>query len=795
MSPPPLKQKYQSHARVVPLYVVFFAIATYVAANSDLVNHYPDLPGLLEARAPVAVAFIIGALSLWFWTRKPLTPTARYLAMGFGGIVFIVGIVGTCLQIAAGNLSLHTLLDGDAPLGIVSPASSWLTPQGALCSILIGIALIFPRWHIRKIYPAIYCILLVGALAGSTLLRYIYDEGHLIHAIGSHRMRPSTAFLFILLSWGALCANMRGGAVLVLFSPTATAKGLRRILLFVLLALPILGGVQLFQQRRGWHPSELGISLLVVSSLVVFTLAVLLLGAGLIKAEVLRRRSDYRRTVRDADFIGTFEQAAVGIAHVAASGRLLRTNKRFADILGYTPRELRHLTFQEITYPEDLAMDVASFNSVLAGETNRYSTEKRYIRKDGSTVWCNLTVALLRNAKGRPKYFISVVEDISASKETAEKLVAADKAKDHFISIISHELRTPLTPVLAALSGPDPLNDSATITMMRRNIEHECSIINDLLDLTRISASGKLQLDLQPYDLHALIHEVVANLAGPLQRHRLTVLLHLDAPRHTVNADPIRLRQIFINLLDNAIKFTPAGGSITITTLLAKPKTEVQCESIEVEVKDTGVGINPARLSAIFNPFEQGREQESRKLGGLGLGLAIVKGLVEAHGGTISARNGETGAVFLFTLCLSAVAAAPADMPVKTAPPPPSPSVRPIRILIAEDHDDTRNTLQRFLERRGHQVETAGKASEALAQAHKHHFDLLISDIGLPDQSGLELLTQLRADGINLPAIAFSGFGTESDVRKSLKAGFARHLTKPIEMHALEKAVSEIIAS
>lgn len=787
MKPSTLKQRYHEFARVAPVCIALVAIAVCAIAKSPLAERYPDLLGFLDYPVPTALAFVFASVSLWLWTHRLLTPAKRRMAQIFGGVVLVMAAAEIALQMTLADADIFTFINGDSIFGWDSPPPAYLmTPQAALCFLLLSIPLMFPRWRIGSILLGPIIILLVIALSGFTLLRYLYVDGYLIHAVGLYRMRPAAAFLLLVLSWAILCGNLRGGLAVVFFSTEPMAKGLRRLLLLIVLALPILGGMQLFQQRNGWHPSELGISLLVISSIFFFTIAVLQLGGGLIRAELLRRRADHRRAQRDADFIATFEQAAVGIAHVSTTGRLFRTNKRFAEILGHTQEELQTTTFQQITYEEDLPTDLALFQEVIQGKIDHYSCEKRYIRKDGSLVWCHLTVASLHDSKGRLKYLISTVEDITETKKNAERLAAADRAKDHFISIISHELRTPLTPVLAALSDPAPL-DAGTIAMMRRNIEHEASIINDLLDLTRISASGKLQLELRPVALHPLIRETVDALAGPLRNRQLFVHLRLVPENPVVYADPIRLRQILFNLLDNAIKFTREGGSITITTRLGE--TSSQCEAVEIAVADTGKGIAPDRLTSIFNPFEQ--ESESSGHGGLGLGLAIVKALVEAHGGTIHAANGSPGAIFTFTLCRSH------EQPQlqSSATQPLLPVAQDARILLVEDHADTRAMMKRILERRGYTVVAASKASEAVQAARSQPFDLCISDVGLPDQSGHGLLAQLRAEGFTFPAIALSGFGTENDIRQSTDAGFLYHLTKPIEMHKLEQMITEILSS
>lgn len=805
-----LRHRFQSSARAIPIAAALLAVMTYAISLLPAGSVWKPLEDLLAIRPITAVAFLLSSLSLWFWSHRPISPSTRLAAQALGAIVFAIGLFGFIEQLASGHIRIMTLLQGDISGVFPGSAVSWLTPQAALAFIFLGLALVILDWRIhRYISPSEYCLFIVAAISFITLLRHTYDESFLSpDPQVNYMMKLSTAFILILLSWGGLCACTKGGMMLVLLSPLRTARALRRILLLVAIALPVLGWAQLEQGRRGWHPPEFGVALLVVSSLSVFSLAVLILGAGLIKAEIFQRRAEQNRWIRDSYFSTTFQQAAVGLAHVSASGRFLLTNPSLSAILGYSAKEFKAMTFQGISLPDDLQSDLELLNRALAGEFQQYTVDKRYYHKNGSIVWAHITATLLRNRDGKPKYFVTVIEDITEFKRIHHELEAASKAKDHFLSIISHELRTPLTPVLAALTsngGPNnhhstpDLSNPAIVEMLRRNIEHEASIINDLLDLTRISSSALLKLELKPVDLHRLIREVFEGIATSLEKKKITGTLQLEAPRSTVMGDVTRLRQILLNLLDNAMKFTPDGGAITIHSFLrelpsasplAKAETDLpRKEELCVTIADTGEGIDPEQLEAIFNPFEQGKRNRERGLGGLGLGLAIVKGFIEAHGGHIAAKNKGKGAEFTFTLPLTDQSEAPAP-PADAAGTPHS--SQPVRILLVEDHHDTRITLKRLLERRGNKVRTAGTAEEAVQLAVQHPADLLISDIGLPNGSGLDIPAALRTRGVDIPGIALSGFGSEEDTRKSLQAGFALHLTKPVEMAVLEQAIAEL---
>jgi len=773
-----LKKRCQVFARAVPPLVAGLSVAAAAVSFSHGQGFTGELREVGGIGLVPAMTFLLCSLSLWQRIRSPSTAHHHSMAKALGAVVCLIGVIGI----------IHRLSNGQ--IGFAFPGG--LTFQESLGVLLLGLALASLRWTIRRtIHPAEFFAFGAATLAGVALLNVVYRMGLPGALDGAIRMRVSAALIILILALGILCAWTRSGLMPVLINNTGHARLLRRLLLILAVTLPMIGWLPLSLQQEGWYRSEFGVALLVMGSLGVFVPAVLAVGANLLMTEMLQRRAEHRRKLRDADFIATFEQAAVGIAHVATSGRFLRTNQRLSTILGYSREEFLKLTFQDITYRADLELDLLYFRKILKGEISRYTTEKRYIRKDGTTVWGNLTVAVLRKPSGKPKYFISVVEDITNWKRAQEELKAANKAKDRFISVISHELRTPLTPVLAALSGEPGQRgkgssvhlDPATVEMMRRNIEHEASIINDLLDLTRISSSGKLKLELRPVDLHALIREVVQGVESAMEKKGLTSLLLLDAPNYVVDADPIRLRQIFLNLIDNAMKFTPRGGAITIATSAGRERGGV--DPIDIRVSDTGVGIEPEYLEKIFDAFEQGKRASARRHGGLGLGLAIVRGLVEAHGGEIHAISTGKGATFHFDLCLSGK---PVEPPLILR----EGETQHAQILLVEDHEDTRITLKKLLERRGHFVLTAASLADAVELARRLPFDLVISDIGLPDGSGLEIPAALSSGGL-LPCVALSGFGTEDDIRKSLQAGFLHHLTKPVEMPALDDLIARIL--
>jgi signal transduction histidine kinase len=372
----------------------------------------------------------------------------------------------------------------------------------------------------------------------------------------------------------------------------------------------------------------------------------------------------------------------------------------------------------------------------------------------------------------------------------------ANQAKDRFIAMLSHELRTPLTPILFASSilsrdptVPDRIREELKI--ITRNVELEARLIDDLLDVTRIS-QGKLSLEFATADARELIHSALRICSSEISAKNLKVRLELEAIEHRILADAARLQQIFWNLIQNAVKFTPADGQITLRS------NNPRSTWIRLEVIDSGIGITSEALARIFDPFEQAG---GTGFGGLGLGLAISKAIVELHGGKIfaSSAGADHGAMFVIELpnvvsssteqisAPSSNLASPPSMKQKSA-------LRP-RILLVDDHVDSVRPMQLFLETIGYQVTTAHSVAAALQVSSEKEFDMLVSDLGLPDGSGDDLMRQLQHKGHKLLSIALSGYGTEQDIARSRAAGFQLHLTKPVSPQHLQTTIDSLLAA
>jgi signal transduction histidine kinase/ActR/RegA family two-component response regulator len=377
-----------------------------------------------------------------------------------------------------------------------------------------------------------------------------------------------------------------------------------------------------------------------------------------------------------------------------------------------------------------------------------------------------------------------------ALKEARESAEAASRAKDQFLAVLSHELRTPLSPVVLTVEAMEenpqlPRSMREDLAMVRRNVQLEAKLIDDLLDLSRVS-TGKLRLQVELVSIHDILTCVWDVCRQELEAKEIDFQIFPLAASDRVIGDSARLQQVFWNLVKNAVKFTPRGKQILVRTENPAPGR------IRVRVLDDGVGIEPTVLPRLFNAFEQGNPAVTRQFGGLGLGLAIAKAVVDLHGGTICAESEGhgKGASFIVELNTTTAAFSLSRQPVWNQP---QHSNGKARVLLVEDHSDTARVLSQLLANQGYHVKTAGTVASALKIAEGELFDVLVSDIGLPDATGYELMQQLRQRcGLKIKGIALSGFGMDSDMQRGRDAGFDDHLVKPVNATQLAAAIQRV---
>lgn len=507
---------------------------------------------------------------------------------------------------------------------------------------------------------------------------------------------------------------------------------------------------------------------------------------------------------REAQLRLVTDHAPVFIAQFDREHRFKFVNRTYARRFDLEPWQLVGKHFTEIMGEAPYVAIRHHIEAALEGHRVEFEAEIPYASLGPR--WVFVIHEPERAPDGRVVGLVAVITDITERKRVEhdvilarDRALAASRAKDDFVARLSHELRTPLNPVLLIASdgATNPSFSPEVRTSFRRiaeNVELEARLIDDLLDLTRVT-KGKLTLELRPFDFQAAIHDAVGMVGASVAQKRIVLDLRLPPEQCLVVGDDVRLRQVFWNVLSNAVKFTPAGGVVTV-----EAQRHPANGHLTVRVSDTGIGMTTQELEHVFEAFSQGDHANhggAHRFGGLGLGLAISRMLVEFHGGSIRAESPgrHAGATFWIELPLPAAETTLAA-PGAAAAPPPEPLVGPPparrRILLVEDHLPTSSALTHLLVRRGYEVVNATCATEARATVGRETFDLLISDLGLPDGTGYELMREL-GDGTDLVGIALTGYGMDDDVNRSRAAGFSAHLTKPVRIQELDRTLQTVL--
>lgn len=522
-----------------------------------------------------------------------------------------------------------------------------------------------------------------------------------------------------------------------------------------------------------------------------------------------RRKEELLASLRDGE--ERFRTMAESIPQLAwmarPDGHIYWYNKRWYEYTGTYPEAMEGWGWQSVHDPAVLPAVLERWKaSLVNGEPFDMVFPLR--GADGVFRPFLTRVMPVRDADGNVAHWFGTNTDISDRLRIEEELraardeaEAASQAKTQFLAVLSHELRTPLNPILLAASAmlerpADPAELHSTFEMIKQNVSLQARLIDDLLDVMRI-VRGKMPLQWGIADCHALIDHAVGVCRGEFQERHIKVETHLSAAQSRVNADAARLQQVFWNLLKNAVKFSPEGAAVTIRTRNGLDPLDGS-ELIVVEIADNGIGIEPQILPRVFDPFQQGETTITRKFGGLGLGLAISKGIVDAHGGKIVAESLGAGLGTTFRIEMKTLPEDPGPLivgasgrkTVRSAEGQP-----PLRILVVEDEPVTLRLMTKLLGGLGHTVSGADSVASALRIFQTGEFDLIVSDIGLPDGTGLDLMRQIVALRGRIPAVALTGYGMEDDILRSREAGFASHMTKPINFTKLNIMIRRITAS
>ena len=503
-------------------------------------------------------------------------------------------------------------------------------------------------------------------------------------------------------------------------------------------------------------------------------------------------------------------------------------NRAAEQLFGFSADEMIGQSITRII-PEHLQHEEVDILAKLRkGERiERYETTR--VRKDGQKVEISLTVSPIRDSRGRIVGAAKIAHDVTARRRAERQLQEREaelskllsereffleseraarseaeklsRLKDEFLATLSHELRTPLNAIqgwavlLRERRVSRPEDYDRGLETIERNVRIQTQIVSDLLDMSRI-ISGKVHLEVQPLYLHEVVSQAIEAVRETARAKNVRIQPLLDSHIGLVRGDPNRLQQVLWNLLSNAIKFTPSGGRVQV--VLQRVSSHV-----EISVEDTGIGIRSDFLPFVFDRFRQADPSTTRHYGGLGLGLSIVKSLVELHGGAVQVKSpGENlGSTFIVALPIShtradSVATGHAS-PADSLESVDLPRLDGIRVLVIDDEEDGRVLTARILEGQGAYAVCASSGAEALDVLSKERFDIVLSDIGMPDMDGLELIRHIRRLDKSrpgpLPAIALTAYARTEDRQRTLLSGFHMHLSKPIEARELIASISGLL--
>jgi PAS domain S-box-containing protein len=491
-------------------------------------------------------------------------------------------------------------------------------------------------------------------------------------------------------------------------------------------------------------------------------------------------------------------------------------NRQWLEFTGRTAEEEAGFGWTQNVHQDDLAQCLQNYGEGFDSR-QPFRTEYRIRRFDGPLRWISEhAIPLFEAPGGGFSGFIGSCVDVTEAKllqaEREETLRAERSAreqaervgrlKDEFLATVSHELRTPLNAILGWSTllrrlEPGSSDYERGLETIERNARVQAQIICDLLDMSRI-ISGKVQLDIQPIDLGEVINAAIDSVKPSIEARKLRLRVTLDARAGRLRGDPGRLQQVIWNLLTNAVKFTPPGGRIDV--VLERVNSHV-----EVSVEDSGIGIKPEFLAFVFDRFRQADSSTTRRHGGLGLGLSIVKHLVELHGGSVRVKSpGEgQGATFIVALPISVLRSEEApreerpsfsDVDVASIE---LPSLAAVRAVVVDDEPDARILICRLIEEHGGQCHVAATAAEALTMVAAGDVNILISDIGMPDVDGYELMRRIRAmhasECRNIPAIALTAYARAGDRQRALLAGYQMHVAKPVEPRELIAGIASLL--
>jgi PAS domain S-box-containing protein len=776
--------------------VVWLRLWALIGGAVSLAGWVADVPRLtdwfnrgISIQPNTALAAFVGGASL-----VALAVRRRQAARALGVLVALIGATALFQTVTGISLGIDTLLQFGRSWGHTSVvATGRMGPPAAVSLIFIGVAQLIAtlpsrptRANIRLHAASPGLAGLAVVIATMSIVGYMFGASALYTIPAATAIAAQTATFILALSLGTILAVPEYGPSRLMYHDGMAGTMFRRMLPAIVLVPLVLGYLRFKGQELGYYDLAFGTAARTVAEIAILILFVWLAAGDVNQVERERRAVEDKLVESEALLRTVTEEAEVGLVIIDRDHTYLYANRSYAEIIGADASTLVGRHVREVL-PEVYEWRIRpKVEAAFAGETVQYELElperKQFVQVTYQPAWRDgvvdrLIVAIVDTTQRR------LVEE--TLKESRAELQLAAKRKDQFLMTLAHELRNPLAPIRTAVDLMKQAGATDDMTRPREVIDRQLKLmvrlLDDLLDVGRIERDTlvlrKTRIDLGTVVRHAT--EISQPLADRFQQQ---IVVKAPAQPIEVEADSARIEQVVANLLNNACRFTPTGGRIDVSVSLAGSQAVIK-------VRDNGIGIPPEDLSRIFEMFEQLDRSSERAQGGLGIGLHLVKRLVEMHGGTVEAKSDGIASGSEFTVRLPVAPPLPKDTQAKPAEATGlgAPVVSPKKILVVDDNIDAAEAMSMLLSVIGHDTRVAHDGPQALDAVRDYAPDVVLLDLGLPGMSGFDVCEQIRKTALaKMPlVVALTGWGQESDRKKTTAAGFDHHLVKPVDYDAL----------
>jgi PAS domain S-box-containing protein len=707
-----------------------------------------------------------------------------------GAAVFVALVGGlTLFQHVSGiNLGIDTLLF-NRPWGQrAATAPMRMGPPASTSFLILGCALFLATYDARGRRLASALSTVPVAIASLSLTGYLLGADQLFGVAQFTGIAWQTSTVIAVLGIGLMSAIPEHGLPAAMRRPDAGGSVLRRLIVPVIVFPLTMGWLRVLGQHAGLYDMEFGTALRTLMEIGLFLMLLWWTANSISRHASAAEQAEQALRESEQRFKTLTSRAPVGIFQTDEKGNCLFVNERWCEMAGMSAAQARGQGWANALHPDDRQRVYREWYDAAERGTE-FANEYRFQTPDGRITWLSGSGIALRGDTGKITGYMGTVTDITQLKLAEETLIAADRRKDEFLATLAHELRNPLAPIRNSLeifkiapADKELLHGAREI--MERQLSHLVRLVDDLLDVSRITRD-KLELRKQRVELASILYQAVEACRPLIDSFDQELDMNLtDQPVH-LDADPVRLAQVFGNLINNACKYTERNGHISVSA-------EQLEHEVVVNVKDDGMGIPAEKLQQVFEMFAQVDHSLEQSHGGLGIGLTLAKRLVEMHGGSIQALSDGPGQGSEFIVRLPTRVA---SGDIESSPSEDALGASgPRKALVVDDNVDSATSLALLLQLSGHETRTAYGGAEAIETAETFAPDLILLDIGMPQISGYDVCRMIRARpwGEKVLIIALTGWGQDEDRRRSKEAGFDGHLVKPVDPAALAKLFSEL---